>query len=103
MSPSRVARNATSPSRPRSGRTAFPVTLDLEQAGLEGDIWELTPGYHHLVWDSAKAGFDVQALTDFSVTATPVEDAAARRAWLVFDVATGRYDYLGEEAAPDGG
>ena len=80
-----------------------PVTLDLEQAGLEGDIWELTPGYHHLVWDPAKAGFDVQALTDFSVTVTPVEDATAQRAWLVFDVATGRYDYLSEEAAPAGG
>lgn len=80
-----------------------PVTLDLEQAGLEGDIWELAPGYHHLVWNPARAGFDAQTLTDFSVAVTPVEDAATRRAWLVFDIATGRYDYVAEEDAPADG
>ena len=77
-----------------------PASLDLEQAGLEGDIWELAPGYHHLVWNPEKSGIDVKTLTDFSVTVSPVENAVERRAWLVFDVASGSYSYLSASDAP---
>lgn len=77
-----------------------PVALDLEQAGLEGSVWELAPGYHHLAWDPATAGFDVKVLTDFSVTVSPIENAADQRAWLVFDVASGAYSYVSAADAP---
>ena len=53
-----------------------PGTIDLVRAGVEGDLWELEPGIHHLEWDPAVAGLDVAALKDFAVQVTPVEDAA---------------------------
>lgn len=76
-----------------------PVTLDLEQNGLVGDPWELDPGYHHFTWDPAQAGFDVKVLKDFSISVTPIENAATARAWLVLDMASGSYEYLAESEA----
>ena len=39
-----------------------PGAIDLVRAGVEGDLWELEPGIHHLEWDPAAAGLDVAAL-----------------------------------------
>ena len=81
-----------------------PVTLDLEQAGLEGDIWELTPGYQPPRLGSPKAGFDVQD-ADGLLRDGDTRRRRRRTARLASSstFATGRYDYLSEEAAPAGG
>ena len=78
-----------------------PGTIDLVHAGVEGDLWELEPGIHHLEWDPAVAGLDVAALKDFAVQVTPVEDAANARKWLVIDLKDGAWEYAANE--PDGG
>lgn len=79
-----------------------PVTIDLEHFGLVGDTWELEPGAYHLAWDPAAAGFDVGELKDFSVTVTPVENAATgARKWLVLDLVDGSWEYYADE--PEGG
>jgi len=76
-------------------------TLDLERAGVKGDLWELEPGVYHLTWDPAAAGLDVAALKDFAVQVTPVEDAANVRKWLVVSLSDGAWEYAAAE--PDGG
>ena len=78
-----------------------PVTIELERFGAKGDFWELEPGVHHIVWDPAAAGFDVAEFKDFSVTVTPVENAAAVRKWLVLSIVDGTWEYRADE--PDGG
>ena len=77
-----------------------PGSFDLERAGLEGGVWELRSGCHHLAWDPAAAGFDVGELKDFSVTVTPVEDPLESRTWLVWDLASGTYTYCAKNDAP---
>ena len=76
-----------------------PGTIDLVRAGVEGDLWELEPGIHHLEWDPAVAGLDVAALKDFAVQVTPVEDAANARKWLVISINDGAWEYAAEEPA----
>ncbi len=75
--------------------------LDLEHAGLAGDVWELVPGTYHLSWDPAAAGLDVAELKNFSVAVTPVENATVARKWLVLTLADGSFEYVADE--PDGG
>ncbi len=77
-------------------------TFDLEKSfNVKGDFWELVPGQYNLSWDPVADGFDVSQLENFSVTVTPIEDAATVRKWLVLNIMDGTWQYASDE--PDGG